>query len=212
MKLKDACSQKKSYDQPRQRIKKQRHYFANIGPSSQSYDFSSSLVWLWHLDHEESWAQKNSCFWTVVLEKTLESPLESKETQQPILKEISPKYFWKDWCWSWNSNTLATWCEDLIHLKKTQILVKIEGRRSRGWDGWMASLTEWTWVWVSSRSWWWTGNPGVLQSMGSQRVGHNRVTELNWTENKHSVFSLLGCEVTIQSCLTLYIMDFHNGL
>ena len=182
MKLKDACSQKKSYDQPRQRIKKQRHYFANIGPSSQSYDFSSSLVWLWHLDHEESWAQKNSCFWTVVLEKTLESPLESKETQQPILKEISPKYFWKDWCWSWNSNTLATWCEDLIHLKKTQILVKIEGRRSRGWDGWMASLTEWTWVWVSSRSWWWTGNPGVLQSMGSQRVGHNRVTELNWTE------------------------------
>ena len=73
--------QKKSYDQPRQHIKKQRHYFANKGPYSQSYGFSSSRVWIWALDHKESWTLKNWCFWTVVLEKTLESPLDSKEIQ-----------------------------------------------------------------------------------------------------------------------------------
>ena len=71
----------KSYDQPRQHIKKQRHYFANKGPSSQSYGFSSSHVWMWELDCEEGWALKNWCFWTVVLEKTLESPLDCKEIQ-----------------------------------------------------------------------------------------------------------------------------------
>ena len=80
-----------SYDQPRQRIKKQRHYFANKGPSSQSYSFSSSHVWMWELDQEESWALKNWCFWTVVLEKTLESPWTTRRSNQSILKEISTK-------------------------------------------------------------------------------------------------------------------------
>ena len=83
---------KKSYDKPRQHIKKQRHYFANRGPSSQSYGFSSSHVWMWELDHKESWTLKNWCFWTVVSEKTLESPLYCKEIQQSILKEINPEY------------------------------------------------------------------------------------------------------------------------
>ena len=77
---------KKSYDQPRQHIKKQRHYFADEGPSSQSYGFSSSHVWLWELDYKENWSQKNWCFWTMVLEKTLESPLDSKE-----IKPANPK-------------------------------------------------------------------------------------------------------------------------
>ena len=72
---------KESYDQPRQQIKKQRHYFVSKGPSSQSYGFSSSHVWMWELDYKECWAQKNWCFWTVVLEKTLESPLDCKEIQ-----------------------------------------------------------------------------------------------------------------------------------
>ena len=81
MKLKMLASWKKSYDQPRQHIKKQRHYFANKSPSSQSYGFSSSQVWMWELDYKESWAPKNWCFWTVVLEKTLESPLDSMEIQ-----------------------------------------------------------------------------------------------------------------------------------
>ena len=78
MKLKDIWPWKKSYDQP---IKKQRHYFANKGPSSQGYGFSSSQEWMWELDYKESWAPKNWCFWTVVLEKTLESPLDCKEFQ-----------------------------------------------------------------------------------------------------------------------------------
>ena len=78
--------QKKSYDQPRQHIKKQRHYFADKCPRSQSYCFSSSHVWKWELDHKESWALKNWCFWTVVLEKTLESPLDGRE-----IKQVNPK-------------------------------------------------------------------------------------------------------------------------
>jgi len=92
---------------------------------------------------------------------------------------------WKDWCWSWNSSTLATSCEELTHWKR---LWCWEGLRAggegddRGWDGWMASPTQWTWVWVNSGSWWWTGRPGVLRFMGSQRVGHDWATELNRTE------------------------------
>ena len=82
---------KKSYDQPRQHIKKQRHYFANKSPPSQSYGFSSSHVWMWELDYKESWAPKHWCFWTLVLEKTLESPWTARRSNQSILKEISPE-------------------------------------------------------------------------------------------------------------------------
>ena len=94
---------------------------------------------------------------------------------------------WKDWwCWSWNSNTLATWCEELIHLKRSWCRERLraggEGD-NRGWDGWMASPTQWTWLWVNSRSWWWTGSPAVLQFGGSQRVGQDWATELNWKES-----------------------------
>ena len=92
---------------------------------------------------------------------------------------------WKDWCWSWSSNTLATWCKELTHWKRTWCWEGLgaggEGD-DRRLDGWMASPTRRTWVWVNSGSWWWTGRPGVLWFMGSQRVGHNWVTELNWTD------------------------------
>ena len=94
----------------------------------------------------------------------------------------SKNIHWKDWCWSWSSNTLATWCEELTHLKRRQCWerLKVGGEGdNRGWSGWMASPTQWTWVWVSSGSWWWTGGPGMLQSMGLQRVRHDWVTELN---------------------------------
>ena len=97
---------------------------------------------------------------------------------------------WKDWFWSWNSNTLATWCKELTHLKRHLMLEKIEGRRrrdGRGWDGWMASLTQWTWIWVNSGSSWWTGRPGVLRFMGLQRVGHDWVTELKWTDSFNNI-------------------------
>ena len=87
----------------------------------------------------------------------------------------------RDWCWSWNSNTLATWCEEMTHWKRPWCWerLKVGGEGGdRGWDGWMASPTQWTWVWVDSGSWWWTGKPGMLQSMRSQRVRHNWATEL----------------------------------
>ena len=90
---------------------------------------------------------------------------------------------WTELSMSWNSNTLATWCEELTHLKRPWCWewLKAGGKGDdRGWDGWMASLMQWTWVWVSSGSWWWTGRPGILQSMGSQTVGHNWAAELNW--------------------------------
>ena len=89
----------------------------------------------------------------------------------------------KDWCWSWNPNILATWCEELTHLKRPWCWERLKAGGegdNRGWDGWMASPTQWTWVWVNSRSWYRTGRPGVLQSMGSQRVGHDWATELIW--------------------------------
>ena len=101
----------------------------------------------------------------------------------------------KDWCWSWNSNTLATWCEGLTHLKRPWCW---EGLRAgeegdRRWDGWVASPIWWTWVWASSGSWWRTGKPGVLHSMGSQRVGHNWATGLNWTAAAAAAKSLQSC-------------------
>ena len=162
----------------------QRHYFGNKGLSSQGYGISSSHVWTWKLDYKESWAPKNRCFWTVVLEKILESHLDSKEIQPVHLKELVLNIHWKDWCWNWNSNTLATWYEELTHWKRPWCGERLkEGGKGddRGWDGWMASSIRWTRVWVNSWSWWLTGRPGVLQCMGSQRVRHNWATELNWT-------------------------------
>ena len=89
---------------------------------------------------------------------------------------------WKHWCWSWNSNTLATWCEELTYLKKPWLWERLRAREgdNRGSNGWMASPTWCTWVWVDSGSWWWTGRPGILWFMGSQKVGHNWATELNY--------------------------------
>ena len=134
------------------------------------------------LNCEESWVPMNWCFWTVVLEKILESPFDCKEIQ-PVQSVLG--VHWKDWCWGWNSNTLATWCEELTHWKRPWCWEGLEAGGEgddRGWDGWMASPTWWAWVWVNSRSLWWTGRPGMLRIMGSQRVGHNWATGLNWIE------------------------------
>ena len=95
---------------------------------------------------------------------------------------------WKDWCWSWNSSTLATSCEELTHWKRPWCWEGLgaggEGS-DRGWDGWMAAPTQWAWVWVNSGIWWWTGRPGMLQFMGSQsRTWLSDWTELNWTESE----------------------------
>ena len=145
--------------------------------------FSSSHVWMWELDYKESWVPNNWCFWTVVLEKTLESPLDGKEIKPVHPKRNCPEYSLEGLMWIWNSNTLATWCKELTHWKKPWCWEKLkvggEGD-NRGWDGWMASPTRWRWVWVNSMSWWWTGRPGMLQFMGLQRDGHDWVTELSW--------------------------------
>ena len=97
------------------------------------------------------------------------------DSTSPSYRKSVLNIHWKDWCWNWNSNTLATWCEELTHLKRPDAGKdwRLEEKGMKGWDGWMASLTQWTWVWVNSRSWWWTGRPGVLQSTGLQGVGHD---------------------------------------
>ena len=160
---------------------------ANKGPSSQGYDFSSGHVWMWELDCEESWAPKNWWFWTVVLEKALASPLDERSSNQSILKEISPGCSLEGLMLKPKLQYFGHLMQRADSFEKTLMLGKIEGRREgddRGWDGWMASLMQWTWVWVSSRSWWWTGKPGILRFTGLQRVGHDWVTELNWGWNE----------------------------
>ena len=106
----------------------------------------------------------------------------ARRSSQSILKEISPEYS-KDWCWSWNFNTLVTWCEEPTYWKRSWRWERLKtgGGDDRGQDGWMASPTWWTWVWASSRSWWWTGKPGVLQFMGVAKES-NTIEWLNWTE------------------------------
>ena len=93
----------------------------------------------------------------------------------PSERKLVLNIHWKDWCWSWNSNTLATWCEELTHWKRPWCWERLRAGEggNRGWNGGMASPTQWSWLWVNSRSWWWTGKPSVLQSMGLQRVGHD---------------------------------------
>ena len=126
--------------------------------------------------------QRTDAFELWCWRKFLRVPSTARRSYQSILKKSILNIHWKDWCWSWNSSTLATWYKELTHLKRPWCWERLKAGEGedRGWDGWMASLTQWTRVWASSGSWWWTGKPGVLRSMGSQRVGHDWETELNW--------------------------------
>ena len=126
--------------------------------------------------YKEGWALKNWCFWFAVLEKTLESPLDNKE-----IKPINPKgNQWKNQCWSRSSNTLANWCEELTHWKRLwgweRLKAKGEGGNIRQHVGWHHWLNGHEFV-QTLESWWWTGKPGILQSLGSQRVRHNLETK-----------------------------------
>ena len=144
---------------------------------------------------------ENSCFW-----RLLRAPWAARRSNQSILKEISPGVHWKDWCWSWNSNTLATWCEELTHLQRPWCWerLKVGGvGDDRGWDGWMASLTQWTWVWVDSGSWWWTG-----RFMGWWRAAVHGVTKIrtrlsDWTELNWVCVSRLVKRLPFPKCMTL---------
>ena len=134
---------------------------------------------------EESWAPKNWCFWTVVLEKTPESPLYCKEIQPVHSKGDQPWVFFRRN--DAKAETPVLWPPHVTHWKRLWCWEGLgAGGKGddRGWDGWMASPTQWTWVWVNSGSWWWAGKPGVLWVMRLQRVRHDWTTELNWTERK----------------------------
>ena len=147
----------KSYDQPRQHIKKQRHYFGKKGPSSQSYDFSSGHVWMWMLDYKESWSPMNWSFELWCWRRLLRVPWAVRRSNQSILKESTLNIHWNDWCWNWSSNNLATWCEELTHWKRPWCWGKLKAGGegdNRRWDGWVASPTWWTWVWSNSGRWW----------------------------------------------------------
>ena len=114
--------------------------------------------------------------------RLLRVPWTATRSNQSILRRSVLSVHWKDWCWSWNANAWATWCKELTHWKRPWCWERLKAGGEgddREWDGCMASPTQWTWVWVNSRSWWWTGRPGVLQSMESQRVRYNWATELN---------------------------------
>ena len=184
--------------------KKQRHYFPQNGPSSQTCSFSSSHVWMWELDYTESWAPKSWCFWTVVLEKTLESPLACKEIQP-----MNPKGN-QSWIFiertdaeAETPNTLATWWEELTHWKRPWYWgrLKTEGEGDdRGCDGWMASPTQWTWVWVSLGVGDGQGNLACCSPWG-HRVGHDWVTERNWRPTW----------LHISECLSLGNWPHHHG-
>ena len=173
---------KKHYDQPREHIKRQRHYFANKVSSSQSYGFFSSHAWIWELDHKEGLALKNWCLWTVVLEKTLESPLDCKEIQP-----VHPKGN-QHWIFIGRTDaeaeTPTVWPPDAKYwlIRKDPDAGKDWGQEEKrmtegemvGWHHWLNGHE----FWINSGSWWWTERPGMLRFMGSQRVGHDWVTEL----------------------------------
>ena len=140
----------------------------------------------------ESWTiKKAECQWIDAFELwcwriLLRVPWTTRRSNQSILVRKSVlNSHWKDWCCSWNSNTMATWCKELTHLKRPWSWERLRAGGEgddRGWDGWMASLTQWTWVWVNYGNWQWIGRPGMLQSMGSQKVRLDWAIGLNWTE------------------------------
>ena len=166
-------------------LKKQRHYFDNKSPSSQSYGFSSGHVWMWELDCEEGWALKNWCFWTVLLKKMLESPLDCKEIKPAKHKanqswmyigrtdaEAGTPIFWPPHAKSWLIGNDPDAGKDWGQEEKGRTVDEMVG-----WHHWLGG-----WVCVDSGSWWWIGRPGVLWFMGLQRVRHDWVTELDWTK------------------------------
>ena len=144
-------------------LKSKRHYFAEKGPSSQSYDFYNSHVQMWELDHKEDWALKNWCFWTVMLQKTLRVPWAIGRSNQSVLKEINPEYSSEGLMLKLKLRYFGNLMRRTDTLERPWCWEKLKAggeRDDRGWDGWMASLTQWIWGWESPGRWWRTGKPG----------------------------------------------------
>ena len=179
---------KESYDQPRQHIQTQRHYFAN------KFCLVKAIVFPVVMYGCESWTVKKAECWRIdafelwCRRRLLRVPWTARRSNQSFLKEISPGCSLEGMMLKLKLQYFGHLMRRIDSLEKTLMLGGIgaggEGD-DRGWDGWMASPTQWTWVWVNSRSWWCTGRPGMLWFMGLQRVGHNWATELNWTELRH---------------------------
>ena len=170
----------KSYDKPQYHIKNQKHYFANKGPYSQSCGFSSSHVWMWVLDIKKNENQRINAFELWCWRRLLRVTWTSRRTNQSILKEISPEYSLEELMLKLKLQYFSHMIRRTGSLEKTWCWERLKagGKGDKGgWDGWMASPTQWTWVWASSGRWWRTAKPGVLQSMGLQRVGHDWVTK-----------------------------------
>ena len=178
MKLKDTCSLEESYDQPRQHIKKQRHYFANKGPPSQSYGFPVVMCGCKSWTIKKAEHRRTDAFELWCWRRLLRIPWTARRSNKSILKEISPEYSLEGLMLKLKLQYFGHLMGRTDSFKKNPDAGKDWRRGRRGWDGWMPSPTQWTWVWVGSGSWCWTGKPGVLQSMGLQRVGHDWVTEL----------------------------------
>ena len=174
---------KKSYDKTKEHIKKQRHHFCSKGLSSQSYGFPYMNVRIlmyayesWTIKKGESQIIGSLKLWC--WRRLLRVPWMARKSNQSIQKEISPDYSLEALMLKLKLQYLATWCKELTHYKRPWYWERLKAGEGdeRGWNGWMAS-TQWTWIWLSSRWWWRTGKPGVLQSMGLQRVRHNWLTE-----------------------------------
>ena len=174
---------KKGYDQPRHHIQKQRHYFAK------KVCLVKVIVFPVVTYRCESWTikkaerQRIDAFELWCWRRLLRVPWTARRSNQSILNEISPEYSLEGLMLKLKLQYLGQWWEELTHWKRPWCWerLKVGGEGDDGgWDDWMASLTQWTWIWVNSGCWQWTARPGVLQSMGSQRVGHDWATELNY--------------------------------
>ena len=173
---------KESYDQHRQHIKKQRHYFANKGPSSQGYGFSSSHVWMWELHYKGSWVPENDAFELWCWRRLLRVSWTARSSSQSILKGISPECSLEGLMLKVELQYFGHLMQRAGSFEKTLMLGKIEGRRrdEKGWDRWIASLTQWRWVWVNSKSWYGWG--GLVRCSSRCCKELDMTERLNWTE------------------------------